>query len=65
MSKLKTRKAAAKKVSITKGGKVMRRKCGQNHYNCKETGSEGREKKRDVRLFKTDEKNMLRGLPYA
>jgi ribosomal protein L35 len=65
MPKLKTKKAAAKKVTVTKNKKVLRRKCGQNHYNSKETGAEGREKKKDLRLFKTDEKNYLRGIPYA
>lgn len=66
MPKLKTHKAAAKKVKITKNKKVLRRKCGQNHYNRKETGDKGQEKKGTVRLFKTDEANYLkRGLPYA
>lgn len=66
MPKLKTHKAASKKVKITKKKKVIRRKSGQNHFNSKETGSKGREKKRDLRLFKTDEKNYLqRGLPYV
>ena len=66
MPKLKTKKAAAKKVKITKKKKVIRRKSGQNHYNSKETGKKGREKKSDSRLFKTDEANYLkRGLPYA
>jgi len=66
MPKLKTHKAAAKKVKLTKNKKVLRRKSGQNHYNSKETGGKGREKKGDIRLFKTDEANYLkRGLPYA
>jgi large subunit ribosomal protein L35 len=66
MPKLKTKKAAAKKVKITKKKKVIRRKSGQNHYNSKETGKKGREKKGEIRLFKTDEANYLkRGLPYA
>lgn len=66
MPKLKTKKAAAKKVKVTKKKKVIRRKCGQNHYNSKETGNTGREKKSEIRLFKSDEANYLkRGLPYA
>jgi len=66
MPKLKTHKATSKKFRITKKKKVMRRKCGQNHYNSKETGKTGRIKKKDLRLFKTDEKNVLqRGLPYT
>ena len=66
MAKLKTRKAAAKKVKLSKKGKILRRKSGQNHFNSKETGKKGREKKGAIRLFKADEANYLkRGLPYA
>jgi hypothetical protein len=31
----------------------------------KETGKTGRSKKRDDRLFRTDEKNILKALPYC
>ena len=66
MPKLKTKKAAAKKVKVTKNKKILRRKSGQNHYNSKETGKKGREKKGDSGLFKADEANYFkRGLPYA
>lgn len=60
MPKLKTKKALVKKIKITKRGKVTRRKTGQNHYNSKENGKTGREKKGSVRLFKADEKNVLK-----
>ena len=63
MPKLKTRKAAAKRVKVTGTGKVTRRITGHNHYNRKDTGREGMEKNGDVQLFKADEKNMLRALP--
>jgi ribosomal protein L35 len=64
MPKLKTKKALIKKIKVTKNKKVIRRKTGQNHFNSKETGKKGREKKKDLRLFKTDEKNVLKALPY-
>lgn len=64
MPKLKTPKSVVKKFRITKKKKVMRRATGQNHYNSKDTGEEGRDKRTDVRLFKADEKNVLRALPY-
>ncbi|MFZ5982548.1 MAG: hypothetical protein ACOYS2_03205 [Patescibacteria group bacterium] len=64
MPKLKTPKSVIKKVKISKKKKVIRRKTGQNHYNSKETGQVGRSKKRDVRLFRTDEQNVLKALPY-
>ncbi len=62
---MKTFKALAKKVKISKKKKVLRRATSQNHYNSKETGTEGMKKRRDVRLFKTDEKNVLAALPYG
>jgi ribosomal protein L35 len=65
MPKLKTPKALIKRIKITKKKKVLRRATSQNHYNSKESGKEGRRKKSDVRLFKTDEKNVLKGLPYC
>lgn len=65
MPKLKTRKAVIKKFKITKKKKALRRKTGQNHFNSKETGNEGRKKRGDVRLFKADEKNVLKALPYT
>lgn len=64
MPKLKTKKSLVKKIKISKNKKVLRRKTGQNHYNSKETGKVGREKKGYVRLFKADEKNVLKALPY-
>jgi ribosomal protein L35 len=65
MPKLKTRKSVSKKVRITKKKKAMRRYTKQNHYNSKQTGNFKRKKRRDIELFKTDEKNVLKALPYA
>ena len=65
MPKMKTKKALVKKIKVTKGKKVLRRSTGQNHYNSKENGKVGRDKKSDTRLFKADEKNVLKALPYA
>lgn len=65
MPKIKTHKALAKRIKISKRKKVIRRATGQNHYNSKETGKAGRMKKRDVRLFKTDEKNILKAMQLA
>jgi ribosomal protein L35 len=62
MPKLKSHKALVKRIKVTKNKKVTRRKTGQNHYNSKENGQEGRAKKGDVRLFRADEKNVLKAL---
>lgn len=65
MPKLKTFKALSKKVKVSGKKKAIRRSTGQNHFNSKDTGEQGRRKKSDQRLFKADEKNVLKALPYA
>ena len=65
MPKIKTKKSVIKKIKITKNGKAIRRSTGQNHYNSKESGAVGRAKKKDQRMFKADEKNIVAALPYA
>ncbi|MCD6149783.1 50S ribosomal protein L35 [bacterium] len=60
MPKLKTRKSVIKKVRITKNKKVIRRYTKQNHFNSKQTGKFKRFKRNDQRLFKADEKNVLK-----
>ncbi len=62
MPKIKTNKALVKKVSVSKNKKVLRRSTGQNHFNAKESGNKTRGKRSDKRLFKTDEKNVLKAL---
>jgi len=63
--KQKTRKSVAKKVKVSGAKKVTRRYSGQNHYNAKETGKTRRGKRRDRALTKTDQKNVLKALPYS
>jgi ribosomal protein L35 len=65
MPKLKTNKAVSKKIKVTGRGKALRLYTRQNHFNSRETGNFGRFKKRERRLFRTDEKNALKALPYA
>ncbi len=60
MPKQKTKKALIKKIRVTKSKKVLRRYTKQNHYNSKQTGNLKRKKRKDVRLFKGDEKNVLK-----
>lgn len=45
--KLKTHKALAKRVNITKTGKVLIRTAGQDHFNSREPGKVTRNKRRD------------------
>lgn len=63
MPKIKTKKSVAKKVKISGRKKVLRRYTKQNHFNSRETGKFKRKKRRDLRLFSSDEKNILRALP--
>ena len=59
---MKTPKSVIKKVTVTKSKKVTRRSTGQNHFNAKESGNKTRSKRSDKRLFRTDEKNVLKAL---
>ncbi len=62
MPKQKTRKSLVKKIKVTKNKKVLRRYTKQNHFNAKQTGELKRKKRRDQRLAKSDEKNVLKAI---
>lgn len=53
MPKLKTHKATAKRFRVTKTGKIEKRTAGQNHFNSRESGKVGRNKKSDVIVSQT------------
>jgi len=48
MPKLKTHKATSKRFRVTKKGKIIKRTAGQNHFNSRENGKVGRNKKSDT-----------------
>lgn len=58
MSKMKTQKSIAKRFSLTKTGKMIKRKAGQDHFNAKESGNITRNKRRDVRVDPTLAQNL-------
>lgn len=64
MTKIKTVKAVAKRFKITKKGKILKRKAGQDHFNARETGKITRTKRRDVLVSKSDKKNIVNLMPY-
>lgn len=64
MSKQKTIKAVAKRVRITKNKKVIKKKCGQDHFNSREPGKVTRKKRRPVQFHNTDSKNIQRFIPH-
>jgi large subunit ribosomal protein L35 len=61
---LKTHKALAKRITITKTGKMMKRKAGQNHFNSREPGKVTRNKRTDITLTRTVRKGISALLPY-
>jgi len=65
MPKLKTHKSIAKRTRITKSGKVLKRKGGQDHFNAHESGKKMRNKRRDIKVAKAERKNLKRLLPYS
>jgi len=62
--KQKTRKKISKRLWVTKKGKIMKRKSGQDHFNSRESGNTTRMKRRDISLSKTLAKAIERGMPY-
>jgi large subunit ribosomal protein L35 len=65
MPKIKTNKAIAKRVKITKSGKLKIRTGGQDHFNARESGKVGRNKKSDKTVSKANKRNIKRALPYS
>lgn len=62
---MKTNKALAKRVRITKTGKMIKRKAGQDHFNSRESGKVGRNKRTDLALSRTVRKGVMSLLPFA
>ena len=50
--KMKTSKTIAKRVRITKNGKMLKRKGGQGHFNSRESGTVTRNKRSDLAVAK-------------
>ncbi len=65
MPKLKTHKATAKRYKLTSKGKIVKRTAGQNHFNARENGNTGRNKKSDVIASTTLNRVMATNLPNA
>ncbi len=65
MPKLKTNKAIAKRIRITKTGKLLHRTGGQDRYNAKEKSKITTNKRRDRKITKADKKNIKKLIPYS
>jgi ribosomal protein L35 len=59
---MKTNKSVTKRVKVTKNGKIVGRKAGQDHFNAKESRSSQLNKKRTMSIFFTN-KAKARFLP--
>eukprot|EP00878_Enallax_costatus_P001109 GHUV01001246.1.p1 GENE.GHUV01001246.1~~GHUV01001246.1.p1 ORF type:complete len:110 (+),score=33.00 GHUV01001246.1:165-494(+) len=64
-AKLKTRKAAAKRIKVTGSGKFMARRSGKQHMNEKQTRAQKRELSKSFVLESADVYRAERCLPYA
>lgn len=62
--KIKTRQSIAKRFRVTKNKKVIKRTCGQDHFNARESGQTRRAKRRDTTIAKTDQKTIRTAMPY-
>ena len=63
MPKLKTRKSITKRIKITKKGKAIKKKAGQDHFNARESGKVTRNKRRKTKMAKANLKNIKKQLP--
>ena len=50
---MKTNKSYTKRIRVTRTGKLMARKAGQNHFNAKQSGTKRNSKRRAVSLSLT------------
>jgi ribosomal protein L35 len=50
---MKTNKSYSKRIRVTRNGKLVARKPGQNHFNAKQSGSARSAKRRAVSLTLT------------
>lgn len=65
MPKLKTHKSVSRRIKVTKNKKYIRRAAGQSHFNSRDTGKEGRNKKRNFSIAKTEHKILKALMPYS
>lgn len=61
MPKLKTKKVISKRIKKTKH-KLITKTCGQDHFNARETGKVGRNKRRNRTVHKSIQRNVKRAL---
>ena len=65
MPKLKTNKALAKRVKVTKSGKIKRRHAGKSHLNSSLSPKRRRQLRRSAKVHSGFEKRIKRALGHA
>ena len=48
---MKTNKSFTKRLKVTKNGKILSRKIGQDHFNAKDSGNKTRNKRKTLSVF--------------
>lgn len=64
VKKLKTKKAVLKRFKVTKDGRFLHRRIGQDHFHAKKSGKQRRKTHRLIELSPSDTKILKRYLPY-
>jgi len=65
MPKLKTHQATSKRFRVTKNGKIKKQVAGHCHFNAREEGKVGRQKKHEVVTSKALNRVIKIALPNA
>ncbi|MFH1772605.1 MAG: 50S ribosomal protein L35 [Candidatus Omnitrophota bacterium] len=65
MPKLKTKKALAKRVKVTKKRKVIRAKANRRHLLSHRSSKRKRKLRHGGLVSKADKKTILRAMPYS
>ncbi len=65
MPKAKTHKATAKRFKVKKGKKgiqIIKRTCGQDHFNSRESGNTKRNKRSDTTMHKSMNETITKAI---
>lgn len=63
--KQKTSKTIAKRIKLTKSGKLLKRKGGQGHFNSRESGNTTRNKRSDLEISSCYTRALKQLIPHA
>lgn len=66
MPKLKTKQFIAKRIRIRKSMKIIKKTAGQDHFNSRESGKQGTNKRKEEKINKTSAlyKSIRKLVPY-